>query len=100
MNRPQARANARTGTRVDKNKNGGGQTMTIDFLVYPMLAFLAVAPTAKLIERQRDVLYGPYIRGRKTAFDGFREELDAYMVAIGVTRRYHRFAVKFAGVSI
>lgn len=74
--------------------------MTIDFLVYPMLAFLAVAPTAKLIERQRDVLYGPYIRGRKTAFDGFREELDAYMVAIGVTRRYHRFAVKFAGVSI
>lgn len=74
--------------------------MTIDFLVYPMLAFLAVASTAKLIERQRDVLYGPYIRGRKTTFDAFREELDAYMMAIGVTRGYRRFAVKFAGVSI
>jgi hypothetical protein len=74
--------------------------MTIDFLVYPMLAFLAVAPAAKLIERQRDVLYGPYIWGRKTAFDGFREEFDAYMMAIGVTRGYRRFAVKFAGVSI
>jgi hypothetical protein len=74
--------------------------MTIDFLVYPMLVFLAVAPAAKLIEHQRDVLYGPYIWGRKTAFDGFREELDAYMMAIGVTRGYRRFAVKFAGVSI
>jgi hypothetical protein len=74
--------------------------MTIEFLVYPMLAFLAVTLTAKLVERQRDVLYGPYIRGRKTAFDGFREELDAYMLAIGVTHGYRRFAVKFAGVSI
>lgn len=74
--------------------------MTIEFLVYPTLAFLAVTLTAKLIERQRDVLYGPYILGRKTAFDGFREELDAYMVAIGVTRGYPRFAVKFAGISI
>jgi hypothetical protein len=74
--------------------------MTIDFLVYPTLAFLAVALTAKLIERQRDVLYGPYISGRKSAFDGFRDELDAYMVAIGLKHEYGRFAVKFATVSI
>jgi hypothetical protein len=74
--------------------------MTIEILVYPALVFLAVAMTAKLIERQRDVLYGPYILGRKTAFDAFRDELDAYMVAIGLKREYGRFAVKFAGVSI
>jgi hypothetical protein len=74
--------------------------MIVEILVYPMLAFLAIAMTAKLIERQRDVLYGPYILGRKTAFDAFREELDAYMVAIGLRREYGRFAVKFAGVSI
>ena len=72
----------------------------IDLLAYQMLAFLTVAPAAKLIERERDVLYGPYIRGRKTAYDGFREELDAYMAAIGVMRGYRRFAVKFAGVSL
>jgi hypothetical protein len=74
--------------------------MTIEILVYPALAFLAVTMTAKLIERQRDVLYGPYIWGRKTAFDAFREELDAYMAAIGLKREYGRLAVKFAGVSI
>ena len=72
----------------------------IELLAYPATAFLAVALTAKLIERQRDVLYGPYIWGRKTAYDGFREELDAYMVALGVMGGYRRFAVKFAGVSI
>ena len=60
--------------------------MTIEILIYPALVFLAVTMTAKLIERQRDVLYGPYIWGRKTAYDGFREELEAYMMAIGVTR--------------
>ena len=74
--------------------------MTIEILVYPALAFLAVTMTAKLIERQRDVLYGPYIWGRETAFDAFREELDAYMAAIGLKREYGRLAVKFAGVSI
>jgi hypothetical protein len=74
--------------------------MTIEILVYPTFAFLAVAMTAKLIERQRDVLYGPYIWGRQTAFDAFSEELDAYMVALGLKREYSRFAVKFASLSI
>jgi hypothetical protein len=74
--------------------------MTIEILVYPTLVFLAVAMTAKLIERQRDVLYGPYIWGRQTAFDAFRDELDAYMVAIGLKREYVRFAVKFSSVSM
>jgi hypothetical protein len=74
--------------------------MTIEILVYPTFAFLAVTMTAKLIERQRDVLYGPYIWGRQTAFDAFSEELDAYMVALGLKREYSRFAVKFASLSI
>jgi hypothetical protein len=74
--------------------------MTIEILVYPTLAFLAVGMTAKFIERERDVLYGPYIWGRQTAFDAFSEELDAYMVALGLKREYGRFAVKFASLSI
>jgi hypothetical protein len=74
--------------------------MTIEILVYPTLAFLAVGMTAKLIERERDVLYGPYIWGRQTAFDAFSEELDAYMVALGLKREYGRFAVKFASLSL
>jgi hypothetical protein len=74
--------------------------MTIEFLVYPVLAFLAVTLTAKLIERQSDVLYGPYIQGRKTAVADLRDQLDAFMVAIGARREYGRLAVKFATVSI
>jgi hypothetical protein len=74
--------------------------MTIEFLVYPILVFLAVTLTAKLIERQSDVLYGPYIQGRKTAVADLRDQLDVFMTAIGVRREYGRLAVKFATVSI
>jgi hypothetical protein len=74
--------------------------MTIEILFYPGLVFLAVTLTAKLIERQRDVLYGPYIQGRKTAVADFSDQLDAFMVTIGVRREYSRLAMKFATVSI
>jgi hypothetical protein len=74
--------------------------MTIEILIYPALVFLAVTLTAKLIERQGDVLYGPYIQGRKTAVADLRDQLDAFMVAIGVRREYSRLAMKFASVSI
>jgi hypothetical protein len=77
--------------------------MTIEFielLACPATVFLAVSLTARLIERQRDVLHGPYIQGRKTAFDAFREELDAYLAAVGLKREYGRLTVKFASVSI
>jgi hypothetical protein len=74
--------------------------MTIELFVYPTLAFLAVTLTAKLIERRRDVLYGPYIQGRKTAFDAVHEEIDAYVAALGLKRDYGRFAVRFAPVSL
>jgi hypothetical protein len=72
----------------------------IELLAYPATAFLAVALTAKFIERERDVLYGPYIWGRKTALDAFRHEVDAYLAAIGLKREYGRLTVKFAGLSI
>jgi hypothetical protein len=74
--------------------------MTIEILIYPTLVFLAAALAAKLIERQGDVLYGPYIQGRKTAVAELRDRLDAFMVAIGVRREYSRLTMKFATVSI
>jgi hypothetical protein len=74
--------------------------MTIEILVYPGLVFLAVALTAKLIERRRDVLYGPYIQGRKSARANMRDRLDAVMASIGLRRDYGRMAMKFAAVSI
>jgi hypothetical protein len=51
--------------------------MTINFFVYPVLVFLAVTLTGKLIARRSDVLYGPYIQGRKTAFADLRDQFDA-----------------------
>jgi hypothetical protein len=60
--------------------------MTIELLICPALVFLAVALTARLIARRRDVLYGPYIQGRKTALGNFRGQLDAAMTLIGVNR--------------
>jgi hypothetical protein len=74
--------------------------MTIEILIYPTSVFLAVTLTAKLIERQNDVLYGPYIQGRKTAVADWRDQLDAFLVAIGAKREYSRLAMKFATVSI
>ena len=74
--------------------------MTIEILIYPALVFLAVTLTAKLIERQNDVLYGPYIQGRKTAVADLRDQIDALMVATGARREYSRVAMKFATVSI
>ncbi len=74
--------------------------MTIELLVYPALGYLAVTLTAKLIERQGDVLYGPYIQGRKTAVADLRDQIDAFLVAVGLKREYGRLAMKFATVSM
>ena len=74
--------------------------MTIEILIYPALTFLAVTMSAKLIERRSDVLYGPYIQGRKSEFTVLRDQFEAAMTAIGLRRDYGRLAVKFASVSI
>ena len=54
--------------------------MTIEILICPALVFLAVTMIAKLIERRRDVLYGPYIQGRKTAPAGLREQFASVSI--------------------
>ena len=74
--------------------------MTIEILICPALAFLAVTMIAKLIERRRDVLYGPYIQGRKTAGAQLREQIGTIMAAIGMRREYGRVAVKIASFGI
>ena len=74
--------------------------MTIEILIYPALVFLAATMIARLIERRRDVLYGPYIQGRKTVVAKLRERLGAVMAAIGGRRGYRRAAAKFASISI
>ena len=74
--------------------------MTIEILICPALVFLAATMIAKLIERQRDVLYGPYIQGRKTDLAQLRDHFDTVMTAIGMKREYGRVAVKFASASI
>lgn len=70
--------------------------MTIEFLVYPALVFLAATLIAKLVERQRDVLYGPYIQGRKTAFENIGEQFEASVNAFGVRRGCGRMVMTFA----
>jgi hypothetical protein len=74
--------------------------MTIEILIYPALVFLAVTMIARLVERRRDVLYGPYIEGRKTVVAEVREQLGAVTAAIGGRRQYGRAVVTFAPVSI
>jgi hypothetical protein len=74
--------------------------MTIELIAYPGLIFLAVTLAAKLIERRNDVLYGPYIQGRKSLSAEMRDRLEAMMAAIGLRRDFGRLAFKFAAVSI
>ncbi len=74
--------------------------MTIEFIAYPVLAFLAVTLAAKLIERRNDVLYGPYIQGRKRLSADMRDRFGSAIAAIGLRRDVGRFALKFVPVSI
>jgi len=72
--------------------------MTIELLVYPALAFLAVALTVKFIGRRRDVLYGPYIQGRKTVLANLRDRINAVTSGISRRREYGHLIVNFAAV--
>ena len=74
--------------------------MTIEILIYPGLVFLAVTTAAKLIERRQDVLYGPYIQGRRSASARVRDLLKGIMVATGLRRDYGRVGMKFVTVSL
>ncbi len=74
--------------------------MTIDILIYPALVFIAAAASAKLIERQGDVLYGPYIEGHRPALSGMRRLVDEVIASTRLRRGYSRVAVRFAPVSL
>jgi hypothetical protein len=51
--------------------------MTIEIIAFPGFALIATAVIAKLYERRRDVLHGPYIEGRDVPhpFDGVMDWL-------------------------
>jgi hypothetical protein len=68
--------------------------MTIEIIVIPGIVFLAAALLAKLLERRNDVLYGPYIEGRKHGFAGLGVQLADAFGPIGWRRDYGRFALK------
>jgi hypothetical protein len=73
--------------------------MIIEIIVFPGLVFLAVTLAAKLIERRNDVLYGPYIQGRKHAPANFRDQLDNALTSIGLWPSFGRFALKVGTAS-
>jgi hypothetical protein len=58
--------------------------VTIELIVIPALVFFAVAMTVKLIERRRDVLYGPYIQGRRSRLAEMRHFIKDIMAAPGL----------------
>ena len=74
--------------------------MTIELLIYPALVFIAVTMAAKLIERQRDVLYGPYIQGRRRPLSGMCELAEEIVATTGLRRGYSRVAMRFAPISL
>jgi hypothetical protein len=73
--------------------------MIIEIIVFPGLVFLAVTLAAKLIERRNDVLYGPYIQGRKHASADLRDQLEKALASIGLRQSFGRLALKVGTVS-
>jgi hypothetical protein len=74
--------------------------MTIELIAYPALIFLAVALAARLIELRSDVLYGPYIHGRKSVPAEMRNQLEAALAAIGPRQDFGHLVFKFATVGL
>ena len=75
-----------------------GPKMTIEIIVFPGLVFLAVTLAAKLIERRNDVLYGPYIAGRRPVLAKLRDQLGDAAASIGLQQSFGRFALKLGTV--
>lgn len=73
--------------------------MIIEFIVLPGLVFLAVTLTAKFFEMRNDVLYGPYIAGRKSPFAIFCEQLGDIAAAFGIDRNVGRLLLRLATTS-
>jgi hypothetical protein len=73
--------------------------MTIEIIVFPGLVFLAATLAARLCERRSDVLYGPYIQGRKRPFADLRDQLEEAVASSGLPQGFGRFAFKVGTVS-
>jgi hypothetical protein len=74
--------------------------MTIEILIFPVLVFIASTTAAKLIERRRDVLYGPYIQGRRPALFRIRDLVEEIIASTGLRRGCGRAALRFAPISV
>ena len=73
--------------------------MTVEIIVFPGLVFLAATLAAKLCERRSDVLYGPYIQGRKRPFANLRDQLEKAVASSGLPQGFERFTFKVGTVS-
>jgi hypothetical protein len=76
-----------------------GAEMTIEIMVFPGLVFLAATLAAKLYERRHDVLYGPYIQGRKRPFADLWDQLEEAVASSGLQQSFGRFAFKVGALS-
>ena len=72
--------------------------MRIEITAIAGLVFLVATMAAKLFELRSDVLYGPYIEGRRNPLAGFRDELLEIMVPMTLRRGAGRFAFKVGTV--
>jgi hypothetical protein len=73
--------------------------MIFEFIILPGAVFLGVTLAAKLIERQRDVLYGPYIiAGRRDPLAELNARLA--LAGIGFRQSFARFTLKFATLGL
>jgi hypothetical protein len=68
--------------------------MIFEFIIFPGAVFLGVTLAGKLIERQRDALYGPYIAGRRDPLAELKARLA--LARIGFRQSLARFTLKFA----
>jgi hypothetical protein len=72
--------------------------MTIEIIAIPGLAFFAATMVTKLFELQNDVLYGPYIEGRKHSLADIRHVLAEIFLPMGLRQGAGRFALKLGTV--
>jgi hypothetical protein len=74
--------------------------MTIEIVAIPGLIFLATTIVARLIELQNDVLYGPYIAGRKHSFVRFRYYAAEMLESLDLRQGFGRAALKVGTIGL
>jgi hypothetical protein len=72
--------------------------MTIEIIAIPGLVFLAATMVAKLFELRNDVLYGPYIEGRKHFLADIQRAFAESLLPMGLRQGAGRFALKLRTV--